>query len=736
MEGRAAVASAEPGSTATTERGPPNRLKSRRSVALRLTSNTLATNHPKTCAQNAHKLRHTGLIVHTTEASRLPGPPLSLGALLAHRPAKSAACTRRCHPAHHKRFSNLPILSDRQSRHNAQELHKPYRYINGVRKSHRLAFLRAAWSDNRPVSLTWPLVGRPGNKPHCVWGGDCRFEAEITAAPAQRQVEDPLMSDETICVPRPAGWQLSDTAVPQCESVAGQLGSAVNARILACMPDMHTPATIPISSLQSGSSEGRWLSAGMSAKLLLGASALLVAVALVPALFRSKQPDEQQTAWRSTGPAPDAEMPPLWSGIADGGPKVDLSATTDAAKSRQPTEGNSKPTGHVAAASAETGPTEKTPDVSIWPDPNRSIGPARSQQFGATASGQSQPVPPVASLPDQYRQGTAWPAASGEGASVGSAAGAGQFTVQSNRPASLNPDRGGIDRTAASGPQAPADRPAATGDVPWYEPWSPPEAQQPSAPQYQARYERPQPESPPYRQSEYHQPQYQSSEYQRPQYQQSQYQQPDYRASPYQHSAQRPEDYPQYRRWESQPTSYQAPPSQTAPLGQDWQLPRQSPPAQGLPQQQSPPPYWQQQPEQQYQWDYTPDYRRQLPASRASPGGQLPDGQQPYVPQPYAPQQYAPQSYAPHQHQNGLGRYPAQQPHSSVALVDRTMPTPPDEPGSAAPRYASATLPADVGQQGQYDVRVTTAAGDARLGTNASSIPARANYERAGSGTY
>jgi len=42
MEGRAAVASAGTGHTATTERGPPD--------------------HPKTCAQNAHKFRHKELI--------------------------------------------------------------------------------------------------------------------------------------------------------------------------------------------------------------------------------------------------------------------------------------------------------------------------------------------------------------------------------------------------------------------------------------------------------------------------------------------------------------------------------------------------------------------------------------------------------------------------------------------------------------------------------------------------
>ena len=339
------------------------------------------------------------------------------------------------------------------------------------------------------------------------------------------------MSDETISFPRPAGWQLSDTPVPQCESVVGQQASAVNARILACMPDVQTPATIPISTSQTGGADRRWLSAGMSAKLLLGASVLLVAVALVPALFRSKQPDDQQTAWRPTPPAPDAEMPPLWSGIAEGGPKVDLSGASDVGKSRQRTEGNSKPTGNLAATNAETGPTEKTPEVSIWPDPSRSIPPPRSQQFDATASGQSQPVPPVASLPDQYRRGAAWPAP-GEGASMGEATGAGQFTGQSNRPAALNADRGGINRTATGGPQSPADRPAATGELPWYEPWCPPEAQQPSAPQYQARYERPQPESPPYRQPEYRQSQPQPAEHQPAQYQaqyeQSQYRQPGY----------------------------------------------------------------------------------------------------------------------------------------------------------------------------------------------------------------
>jgi|GEM_PF-2934797 len=564
------------------------------------------------------------------------------------------------------------------------------------------------------------------------------------------------MYDETICFPRPAGWQLSDTAVPQCESVVGQQASAGTARILACMPDVHTPAAIPISTSQAGGADGRWLSAGMSAKLLLGASVLLVAVALVPALFRSKQPDDQQTAWRTTPTAPDAEMPPLWSGIAEGGPKVDLSGASDVANSRQRTGSNSKPTGNLAATNTETGPTEKTPDVSIWPDPSRSLVPPRSQHGDADPAGQPQNVPPVASLPEQYRQGTAWPATSGQGPLVGGAAGAGQFTGQSNRPAALNADRGGIERTAASVPQAPANRPAATGDVPWYEPWSPPEAQQPSAPQYQARYERPQFESPPYRQPEYrqsqpqpaeHQPAQYQAQYEQSQYRQPGYQQPDYRGSSYQHSAQRPEDYPQYRRWESQPTSYQAPPGQSLPSGQDWQLPRQSAPTQGLPQQQSPQQYWQQQPEQQYQWDYTPDYRRQLPANRASSAAQLPDGQQPpYSPQSYSPQSSAPQSYVPaqyaphsypqHQQQNGSGGYRAQQPRSSVALVDRTMPTPPDQYESATPRYASATLPAGVGQQGQYDGRVRTAAGDSRLGTNASSIPARANYERAGSGTY
>jgi len=43
LEGRAAVASAINGHTATTERGPPDR--------------------PRTCTQNAHKLRHKGLII-------------------------------------------------------------------------------------------------------------------------------------------------------------------------------------------------------------------------------------------------------------------------------------------------------------------------------------------------------------------------------------------------------------------------------------------------------------------------------------------------------------------------------------------------------------------------------------------------------------------------------------------------------------------------------------------------
>ena len=80
LEGRAAVASDITGysDTATTERGPPltsancghdgawpsthqRQLRPRQSVALQLTSNTVAPDHLETCAQNAQKLRCKGL---------------------------------------------------------------------------------------------------------------------------------------------------------------------------------------------------------------------------------------------------------------------------------------------------------------------------------------------------------------------------------------------------------------------------------------------------------------------------------------------------------------------------------------------------------------------------------------------------------------------------------------------------------------------------------------------------
>jgi hypothetical protein len=507
----------------------------------------------------------------------------------------------------------------------------------------------------------------------------------------------------------------------------------------------------------------------------------------VPALFRSKQPDDEQTARRQTASAPEADVPPLWTGIPEGAPKVDLPDANNAGKSGPRAEGSSKPTGGLAgksaAKSADTGPTEKTPDVSVWPDPNRSTLPEqRRPPLDAFSPDQAPAAPRMAGLPERHHRDAAWPA-SGDGSAAG-AAGAGQMTGQSNRPAALSGQPGNIDQTATSGSQITANRPAAGGDVPWYEPWYPPQAQQPAEPQYQARHQQPQAE-PVQQQLQYQQSGYEQSQPRQPQYQQAQYQQPpyreqpqyqhtpyretEYRSSEYQHGAQRPVDYSQYSRWGSQPTSYQAPSGQASPPAQNWppqSMPPQNVPAQSVPPQNGPPAqqlspqYWQQ--PEQYQWDYTPDYRRAVVPGRTSPTGQLPDAQRqpPYGPQSYVPQSGAPQTYArpyaqqdyrqqlderqsygaqsyvPRQYDDRAGGYSVGRTQPSAALVDRTMPTPPNEPSVGATRYTSASVPAGPPQAERYDGQGMIAGGETRLGTSTDSIPARASYERAGPGTY
>ncbi len=609
--------------------------------------------------------------------------------------------------------------------------------------------------------------------------------------PPQRTAEDSLMSYETIAFPRSAGWQLSDVAVPQCESVAGEQSAATAARVLACMPDVHTLTTIPAPASAAGR-DGRWLSAGLSAKLLLGAGALLVVVALLPALFRSKEPADEQIAAQTNTAAPADDMPPLWSGIPEAAPKVDFSKASHVGKSAERSEGSSKPLGGVASTTAPTGPTEKTPDVSVWPDPTRSGLPqSQGQPSHSFAADRAAAAVQTARRPEPYRQDATWPSTNNDGLSDAAAAG-GSVTAQANRPAVLNGQPGGSSWMPADGAASAAARTGTSGAVDSYDPWTAADPSRQAHSQYQPR--QPYPQGEPGAQQAYYQQyqQYQQSQqsqqsqqynqaqhnqrYQQssqagyevlpwqPPYQQSQHEQPPYREAQYraaeqQYGGQRArgygEGYPPSSRWESQPTSYQVPSPQVSPPVPSW--PPQSPAAQSVPPvQQSPPQSWQQPEQQRYQWDYTPDYRRAPSAEGVAPHRQAPSVQptydaqshvqnpgarNPYSYQPYPPQSQAVPSYSPQmdlpqrQHPGGEG-YWAGRSNSSAALVERSMPAPPIEQASSPSRYASTAAPTAAPTWGPFDGRGPTAGSEARLGGNTDSIPARASYERAGPGTY
>jgi len=146
------------------------------------------------------------------------------------------------------------------------------------------------------------------------------------SAPAVTCLEGNLGMAETEVNDR---WPAEPTADQEAVQPAGGVTETADAdlqpQVLAQLPDLETVETA--SEGPPASSDGRIISQGLSTKLLVGGSVLLVMAAIIPFLFGKKESpkpgDVKLPEWHQGAPAADADRAPAWTGQAPQAPAAE-----------------------------------------------------------------------------------------------------------------------------------------------------------------------------------------------------------------------------------------------------------------------------------------------------------------------------------------------------------------------------------------------------------------------------
>lgn len=121
-----------------------------------------------------------------------------------------------------------------------------------------------------------------------------------------RQESDNTWAPEEVALPEAGGDAAAGTSLASSDH-----GTAISQpEVLARLPDLDTLQPSWEMGTKPSRGDGRFLSQGVSTKLLVGACVLLVCMAVLPFILKGDDPKP------GTPPAPDAAEAPIWKGQA------------------------------------------------------------------------------------------------------------------------------------------------------------------------------------------------------------------------------------------------------------------------------------------------------------------------------------------------------------------------------------------------------------------------------------